>query len=203
MRHILILWFLYVVAMILRISYDIRYFLVVLFAVIAGFAQAFWLLSNFDESLLFGTVKGSLYSIFFFMLGQGLDLDSLTDTIIPSFAQFLLVVFLVLVMLLMLNLLIALMGDSYSEMRALGLAAWRKEQASIACDQAFSSSASAAASALNSSAGNNAAPVYLSVLRYTSDTGGGAGADDETGNKLAEVLEMSRMHVAPYTDFEE
>ena len=79
--------------MILQITYDIRFFILVLFCVLAGFAQAFWLLSNVNEDLMFGTVSKSLQTSFLYMLGQDVSAD-FDGTVAPAFATFLLVIFL-------------------------------------------------------------------------------------------------------------
>lgn len=174
--------------MVISIAWEIRFFLVVLFAVLAGFAHAFWLLSNTDNNLLFGNVQKALYNSFFFMLGQGFDLTTFDDVIIPEFAQLLLVFFLMMMMILMLNLLIALMGDAFSAVRARGPATWRKEQASIIFDQAFFTDPKIL----------QRIPPYLHILKYTSDVGmSGSGS-----NKLSEVVEITRQHVLPYSDLD-
>ena len=171
--------------MILQIAFDIRFYLFVLFCVLAGFAQAFWLLSNVDESLAFGTVKKSLQAAFFYMLG---DVSSdFEGTVAPDFAIFLLIIFMLVMMILMLNLLIALMGDTFANVRSKGLALWRKEQAEIMFDQ-ISELADESATV----------PPHLHVLKYTSDVG-----TNNVENKLIEVVEASKQHAMDYTEFEE
>lgn len=120
--------------MIVTIVKEIRILLLVLFFVLCGFTQAFWLLSNVSEDNAFGTVRKAFYNSFLYMLGQ-LDDVLFEDTVMPWFAVFLLVLFMMVMMILMLNLLIALMGDAFSSVREQGLALWRREQASIILDQ--------------------------------------------------------------------
>jgi hypothetical protein len=44
------------VAVILRILFAIRFYLIALLCVLTGFAQGFWYLANVDKSSPFGTV---------------------------------------------------------------------------------------------------------------------------------------------------
>eukprot|EP01038_Epipyxis_sp_PR26KG_P005462 gene5462-7563_t len=127
------------VSIILQISNDIKFIVLVLAIVLAGFAQAFWLLTapNSNPEALFGTITQSFLNCFLYMLGQNISVDFTDYTVSPQFSTLLLVVFVVFMMILMLNMLIAQMGDSYSKVRSLGLAQWRMEQAQIMLDQRF------------------------------------------------------------------
>lgn len=142
--------------MILQIASEIRTFLFVLFCVLAGYAQAFWLLSNNEETLVFGTVSNAFLNAFLYMLGQGISAD-FSGTASPYVAQVFLVFFLITMMILMLNLLIALMGDVFSKVRSEGTALWRKEQAAIILEESF----------LYMDGRN--IPKHLLVLKYTSE----------------------------------
>jgi hypothetical protein len=95
--------------MIIEIAKDIRYFLVVLFAVLVGFTQAFWILAKNNPDLLFTNIGESFLTTFMFLFGQQIITD-FSGSASPSFFTFLLVMFMMFMMLLMLNLLIALMG---------------------------------------------------------------------------------------------
>lgn len=92
----------------------------VVFLVILGFSQAFWLLSNRQEEpnddidYQFSTIKGSLIGSFTFMLG-GYDASNFTGIDLEDFAVLLSALYMLIVSILLLNLLIALMGDSYSK----------------------------------------------------------------------------------------
>ncbi len=153
--------------MIVQVASAIRYFLIALFCLLAGFAQAFWLLSN-GENADFDTIRGSLYSSFITMMGAYLpDFDATASTTSSSnslpkvspandFANFLLVIFMLTMMILMLNILIAIMGDTFSRVRSTGLALWRKERASICVEDIYADA-------------SDIAP-YIHVLQYTSDT---------------------------------
>lgn len=170
------------VVMILRIAYDIRFFLFVLFCVLCGFAQGFWLLSNVDEDLAFGTVRGSLLTTFMYMLGQEVTSD-FEGTVSPGFATFILVCFLIFMMILMLNLLIALMGDTFSEVRSKGQALWREEQTAIISEQSF----------LMTDTNTHS---FLHVLKYTSDLTAGA---NEAEVQLQQSVQDCFQHVTPFT----
>lgn len=121
------------VSMILKIAVDIIPFLIVLLLVILGFSQAFWLLSDV-EGLSFSTIDGSLITSFTFMLG-GYDNKVFEGTSLYSFSVFLSCIYMLIVSILLLNLLIALMGDSYQSVRENGLAQWRLEQAQLIIEQ--------------------------------------------------------------------
>jgi hypothetical protein len=145
-----------IVIMVVRIAYDIRFLLVVLFCVLAGFAQGFWLLSNIDKSLPFGTVNRSLLTSFMYMLGQDISAE-FDGTVAPEFASFLLIMFLLFMMILMLNLLIALIGEIFSKVRDESTVFWRREQALLFLDQS------------HLLPNPNSTHEFIHVLKYTSD----------------------------------
>jgi len=120
------------VSMILRIAHDMQSLIFVVLIVIVGFSQAFWLLSSGfgREELPFATVGSSFLNSFSFMLG-GYDPLGFDGLPLERFAVFLSTFFMLLVSLLLLNLLIALMGDSYADVREKGLAQWRLEQVNL------------------------------------------------------------------------
>lgn len=124
------------IAMIFQIASDIIPFLVVLATVLFGFAEAFWVLCNVDNSLAFSTVPGTLINSFAFMLG-GFDPSAFTSARLSGFAAMLSVVFMLIVAILLLNLLIALMGNSYSNIQARAELQFRWEQASSLLEQAY------------------------------------------------------------------
>ena len=61
---------LYVVKMIVKIAKDSRAFLGVLLVVNLGFSQAFWLVANENQDIVFSTVDGSMINAFSFMMGK-------------------------------------------------------------------------------------------------------------------------------------
>jgi hypothetical protein len=170
--------------MILQIAVEIRTFLLVLFCVLAGFTQAFWILSNNDEDNLFGTVSQSFMTTFLYMLGQNVVAD-FSGTASPFVANVFLVVFLITMMILMLNLLIALMGDVFSKVRNEGNALWRKEQASIILEEAFLFEE------------DKTIPHHLFVLKYSSEV---ANKQHDYETHIKELVESS--DIRQFTKFE-
>ncbi len=179
--------------MIIAIAYSIRYFLIALFIVLAGFSQGFWILSNMDADSDFGTIRGSLWSSFMTMLGAMQPEFEPNHNASPAFARYLLVVFMMVMMILMLNILIALMGDTFTNVRDSGLALWRKEQAAICIEEMISPVKSDAVSE------NNRVGVcpYIHVLQYTSDIG-----TSDSKVKLSDMVNTSKDHVQKFTPLE-
>ena len=122
--------------MILQIISDIKYFVFILGVVLTGFSMAFWLISYPNYNLQFGTIQMAFLNTYLYMLGQNIDVD-FEDTASPELGVVLLVMFMFFMMILMLNLLIALMGNSYSKVQEKGLAEWRLGQASMILEQAY------------------------------------------------------------------
>lgn len=121
------------VSMIFTIAYDIRYVMLVLMIVIIGFAQSFWILSMQDGTLPFGIFKFAMLNLFDYMLGN--FSSDFTGTASPNLGVVLYIVFMFIVAILILNLIIALMGDSFARVNANGIAQWRLEQAMIVVEQ--------------------------------------------------------------------
>jgi hypothetical protein len=153
------MFFLLSVAMILQIMKDIQYFVFILAVVLTGFSMAFWLISYPDASLAFGSIQMAFLNTYLYMLGQNISVD-FQDTASPQLGVFLLVMFMFFMMILMLNLLIALMGNSYSKVQEKGLAEWRLGQASMILEQSY----------MMSHAGKRAHERYnvIHVMKYTS-----------------------------------
>jgi hypothetical protein len=89
---------------------------------------------------------------------------------------------------LMLNLLIALMGDAFAKVRSQGLAVWRQEQASIIIEEAFLLPKTLVT------------PPYLHVLKYASDV---KDAPENDENLLFTLVQQSKKNVPPFTELEE
>jgi transient receptor potential cation channel subfamily V member 6 len=130
------------VSMVLRIAEDMKSLMIVVFLVLLGFSQAFWLLASetrdFDgdpSTNPFATIQSSLLNSFSFMLG-GYDPLAFESIPLESFALLLSCLYMLIVSILLLNLLIALMGDSYSQVREKGLAQWRLEQCQLIIENA-------------------------------------------------------------------
>ena len=117
------------VSMVLKISDDVKYLILVVVLVLIGFSQAFYLLS-YDEENSFSSMDQSLLLSFTFMLGE-YDPFAFTGAKLESFAVFLSTIYMMILSILLLNLLIAYMADSYSAVKAKGLAQWKLQQAQI------------------------------------------------------------------------
>lgn len=193
--------------------YDVRFFLITLLCVLLGFAQAFWVISNENNSGSFGTVRDALYSAFLTMLGS--LTPEFDGTAAPNFATFLLCVFMMVQIILLLNVLIGLMGDSLSNARAQGKALWLREQATIINKQSLMSNKNRNKKARTTANGPGAARIdaeselsksegekdnkyeYLHMLQYTSDV---RVADEDS---LAALVSAGKEIVSPFTDLEE
>lgn len=124
--------------MVLAIAYDIKVFLLIMVMALLGFSQGFWLISHRDPSLPFGTISQAMLSSFNYMMG---DFDTQFEgSVSPTLSTFLVLVFVVFMIILMLNLLIALMGNTFAIVSEKGLAQWRQEQVSIILDEKFMAS---------------------------------------------------------------
>ena len=117
------------IAMILHIIIAIVPFLGVLFIVLIGFTSAFYLLSQNDITLPFGTVAGGFLNAFDYMLGN--FASDFSGTSNPQLATVLFILYMLFALVVMFNLLIAIMSNAYTEVQANGLSQWRFEQAII------------------------------------------------------------------------
>lgn len=128
--------------MILKMAYDIRYFVFILGVVLVGFAQAFWLLSYNsvnqnnslnDDKIAYNSVPKALQNIFYAMIN---GFSNSTDFLyLPSLGFIYVVIFSLIVTILMLNLLIAIMTSAYDQISQVSKAHWRHEQATIMIEE--------------------------------------------------------------------
>ncbi len=124
--------------MVMLIMNDIKYFLFVLLCVLTGFAQGFWLLNN-DASIQssnFATAKDSYFTTFMYMFGQ-ISLEDFEESKSKEFAKVFLVAFMLTMMILLFNLLIALMGDSFARTKEHIRAHYWRELTSFMVDQSM------------------------------------------------------------------
>lgn len=169
--------------MILQIVEDLRFFYIVLLSVLIGFSKAFWLVSYPRENM---SILDSVFNSFMFTLGQNISFE-FGSSHIANFRVILLVVFMSFMVILMLNILITLMGESFSKVRGKGEAQWRLEQASIIIDQQFLLSEKITI------------PPFLHVLKYTSDITFDESCDGslDIQAKIEEHLKLlKKMHLA-------
>ncbi len=153
--------------MVMLIISDIKYFLLVLLCVLIGFAQGFWLLLNdANPSSHFTDVKQSYYTTFMFMFGQ-IDSEELQNGKSSGFSKLYLVAFMLTTMLLLFNLLIALMGDSFSRTKEKIEAHYWKELASFMVDQSMPTPLLALLELLNVMKYEK--DDFIHVVKYASD----------------------------------
>mmetsp|Transcript_26207 Transcript_26207/g.56671 ORF Transcript_26207/g.56671 Transcript_26207/m.56671 type:complete len:610 (-) Transcript_26207:172-2001(-) len=130
------------VSMVLQISNDIKYLIFLLCIFMVAFAQAFWVVASdaplaaptgsFDRSF-----DSSLLTLFAYMVGdyQPADISGSSDSVLlDSYLKVLSVVYMGIVSVLLLNLLIALMGDSFGTVKTDALAHWALHKAQICID---------------------------------------------------------------------
>lgn len=115
------------------------------------------------------------------MLG-GFDQD-FSGTSSPELGVVLLVLFLLFMTILMLNLLIALMGESFSEVSSNKIANWRLEQASIILEQTFLRDRSSLV-----------VPSLIHILMYSSDI--------DANNATASLAELEKSFKKQLTDLQ-
>ena len=122
------------IAMIVQICSDIGPFLTVLTTILFGYALSFWILTygNF-EGQTFDTIGGTLLNSYVFMLG-GFDPTQFAGSPVEGFAVFLSVIFMLIVSIILLNLLIAIMGNSYGIVQEHTKQQYRWEQAASIVD---------------------------------------------------------------------
>mmetsp|Transcript_34852 Transcript_34852/g.65001 ORF Transcript_34852/g.65001 Transcript_34852/m.65001 type:complete len:544 (-) Transcript_34852:86-1717(-) len=190
------------VSMIYHIFMDIRALVLVLVLVCVGFSQAFWLLSNttnaeaykFQDDLPFSSVKMSFVNSFSYMLGN-FEADSFAGLPLENFALLMSCLFMMIVAILLLNLLIALMGDTYGYVSSRGLAQWRLEQLDYVVENSHSKSTDVQ--------GLDKYTLYFATMHdedknlsrgSSGGAGGGADDDDEEGTTHAIMQLQQEMH---------
>jgi hypothetical protein len=231
------------VSMIIRICYDIRFYLFLLAVILFGFSLSFWclcsneyykpdqvtLLNNITTtsavwytmpvagnddpqgSYAFASLQGAYMESFIFLTGQfsiapfagcGYD-DSLPGRInhsIRGFAIFLAAVFAVLVQLMMVNVLIALMTESYGRLSERGVAQARLMQAQLICESAGAISKSLARKKQKKQGLEDLQPKIVYLLRRAADLvhEGDLGNDDD--GLIVEEVRSAASVVAKHTD---
>lgn len=131
------------------------------------------------------------------MLGQGFDTDlaKFQDSSSPLFNTLLFCTFLLFLFILMLNLLISLMSDSYAKVREKGLGTWRAEQTSIIMAQAFKLGEKNVYEC-------NEVFVFVHVLKYASDVPdneGGHGLKETWDDKLGKHIDLIKDDMKTYS----
>jgi len=106
---------------------DVLRFCIIYMVFLAGFSQAFFVLFNFNG---FSGFLLSLKQSFVGMLGD-FDIDAYTETSFQYVSVSLLIIYVVVVTILLLNLLIAMMGDTYGNVIEGATQIWHLERARI------------------------------------------------------------------------
>jgi hypothetical protein len=128
------------IRMVLEICCSMRAFFLLLGIMFVGFSAAFtvlfeaaWLESYRDEHghrMPFETMGRSAFTLFLILLGD-FDTDMFEYATVPGYAIAFFIVFVLAVVIVMLNLLIALMGDAYGRVQAVARPEFLKERAKI------------------------------------------------------------------------
>jgi hypothetical protein len=122
------------VAMVFVIAYEIRFFLLVLLIALFGFVQSFYMVGL---DTIYGTLSTSLLLLFETMLGITFSVD-FSETVSEPYTTTLYVFYCVVIMLLLLNMLIAQMNNTYTKVAQKGFAAQFKfERAKIIIEESF------------------------------------------------------------------
>lgn len=126
----------HLVAYMVQIIKGIGYFLYILFFIVIGFAGAFWLLSVGDTNSQCSSVDGAVFTTFTYLIGADAapDIDASDRN---QFYRFTYVLYIIVTMVVLLNLLIAIMGDIYGRAHAVAPAQFRWEQANVISDNMF------------------------------------------------------------------
>ena len=122
------------IRMIFCILYSIKELMIILILIIFGFSQAFYLLSYDNDQLDFSSPTDAIINAFLYMMGQS-QLSQMQGSSSPKLAQFILCLFIFVSAILLLNLLIALMNNSYTAIQEMQIAEWHRECAKIMVEQ--------------------------------------------------------------------
>ncbi|CAF1052768.1 unnamed protein product [Rotaria sordida] len=109
---------------------DVLRFCIIYIIFLAGFSQSFFIL--FNENGLPGYIS-SIKQCFLGLLGD-FDLDYYTGGQYPLTSVTLLIIYIIVITILLLNLLIAMMGDTYADVKQNAKKLWHLERARIALD---------------------------------------------------------------------
>ena len=104
------------VAMILRMASGIQIILLIVFLVIVGFSQAFWVLSDPLGGSRFKTIGMGFLTSFQFMMG-GFSPTEFDTSYCPELAVALSILFMIVVAILLLNLVIAMMASNFEAVK--------------------------------------------------------------------------------------
>ena len=126
------------VIMIFEIVWDMRYFLLSLTSIMIGFGVAFFVLFRHDHESSdvkdnFGRVDQTLIRMFAMMLGD-FDVEVFYESNRAYIALPLFILYMIIMMIVLLNLLIAIMGDSFDRVKSNEELFFMKARASVIDD---------------------------------------------------------------------
>lgn len=146
------------ISYLVKIIKGIYYFLIVLGLVLVGFAFAFWIIANGEAPLSpFSSLDGSLVTTFAYMMGQ-FDSSDFDGISVNQFANYIYVLYMIVSTIILLNLLIAIMGDIYASVEKNALAQFRWEQCNVIIANMFNIEKKAQAKGANQ-------PLSVHVLK--------------------------------------
>ena len=126
----------HLIAYMVQIITGIGNFMLILGIVVCGFAGAFWLLSVGEADTQCNSVDGALFTTFTYMLGAEATAD-IDASARNQFYRMIYVIYVVITMVVLLNLLIAIMGDIYARAHAVAPSQFRWEQANVISDNMY------------------------------------------------------------------
>ena len=100
--------------MILAIGFSVRYYLVILCIILIGFSQCLWLLLSDSGAIKFAKPHDALHSSFRALFS--VDFEDLST----NWAHAVMILFTVLVVVMLMNILIAIMGDKFDGIKDSG-----------------------------------------------------------------------------------
>jgi len=181
------------VRVIIRIIYDIGYFLLILLVFLAGFSFCFFTITQTDlhdydggdEALdtmkaSFGTMWLTLMSLFSAMTGN-YDLSLFQGSSFYGVLTVLYILYILAQAIIMLNLLIAIMGDSFENVQQMARGEWRGEQTKIILElEGVVAKVSPSILAIYN-------PRWLNVLRVQGKEFSGGGQGDEWSGRVRAI----------------
>jgi hypothetical protein len=173
------------ISYLVKILKGIFYFLIVLALVVFGFAFAFWIVANEAPTSSFYHLDDSLVTTFAYMMGQ-FDSSDFDDISVNQFARYMYVLYMIVTTIILLNLLIAIMGDIYSSVEKNAMAQFRWEQCNVIIANMFNIEKKTQAKRFNE-------PLTVNVLKVRNplDDINTTPTDEELGAEVEPDFEAS------------
>lgn len=125
----------YLIRSIIHVCIDMRSFILILFLTLMAFGEAIEAISESSEEPFTGYLKGIGYT--YTMILGGFDVSHFDGAVATGFLWFLFITCSILVMIIMLNLLIAIVSDSFEEVKEVAEQANYRERAKIICENLY------------------------------------------------------------------